>query len=69
VAVHGPTDPALSGPWPPGRAVVVRLELPCSPCYDLTDAAICPLGHHNCLRLLGPGAVVAAAEEALRAVR
>lgn len=69
VAVHGPTDPALSGPWPPGRAVVVRLELPCSPCYDLTDAAVCPLGHHNCLRLLGPGAVVAAAEEALRAVR
>lgn len=62
VAVHGPTDPALSGPWPPGRGVVVRLDLPCSPCYDLTDAAVCPLGHHNCLRLLGPQAVVAAAE-------
>lgn len=68
VAVHGPTDPTLSGPWPPGRGMVVRLELPCSPCYDLTDAASCPLGHHNCLRLLGPEAVVAAAE-ALRVAR
>ena len=68
VALHGPTDPALSGPWPPGRGVVVRLDLPCSPCYDLTDVAICPLGHHNCLRLLGPEAVVAAAE-ALRVLR
>ncbi len=62
VAVHGPTDPVLSGPWPPGRGVVVRLDLPCSPCYDLTDAAVCPLSHHNCLRRLGPEAVVAAAE-------
>lgn len=68
VALHGPTDPALSGPWPPSRGVVLRLDLPCSPCYDLTDAAICPLGHHNCLRRLGPEAVVAAGE-ALRVVR
>jgi len=68
VALHGPTDPALSGPWPPGRGVVVRLDIPCSPCYDLTDAAVCPLGHHNCLRRLGPDAVVAAAE-ALRVGR
>jgi ADP-heptose:LPS heptosyltransferase len=36
-------------------------DVPCKYCYK----SICPLGHHNCLRLVPPEAVVAAALELL----
>lgn len=47
VVLHGPMDPRLS------RAehehlVEMRLDLPCSPCGQ----PICPLEHHDCMRLL-----------------
>lgn len=31
IAIFGPTDPAISGPSG-GKSVIVRLDLPCSPC-------------------------------------
>ena len=61
VGIYGPSDPGLSGPFE-GKAEVVRLDLPCSPCYDATRPAICPLDHHRCMKEL-PVAVVAAAAE------
>jgi heptosyltransferase-1 len=54
-AVFGPTNPKRTGPYSP-VAKVIRLELPCSPCY----AQRCPLKHHNCMRQLEAEQVVRA---------
>lgn len=57
VGIYGPSDPALSGPFE-GDFEVIRLDLPCSPCYDATSPAICPLVHHRCMRDLSPDQVI-----------
>jgi heptosyltransferase-2 len=40
VALFGPTDPHVTGPWGKGH-IVVKKEVPCSPCYQ----RICPKDH------------------------
>lgn len=55
VALVGPTDPRL-GRSAPSRCVELRRELPCSPC----NATECPLGHHDCMRMIS-------VEDAIRA--
>jgi lipopolysaccharide heptosyltransferase II len=45
-------------PWRVAGAVLSH-DVPCKPCYK----SVCPLGHHDCLRLVPPGAAVAAALE------
>ena len=47
IVLHGSMDPRLSRSEEP-RLVELRLDLPCSPCGRRT----CPLGHHDCMRLL-----------------
>jgi heptosyltransferase-2 len=47
VALIGPTDPRL-GRSDPARCVEIRRDLACSPC----GRTECPLGHHDCLRLV-----------------
>ncbi|MFM8734566.1 MAG: glycosyltransferase family 9 protein [Pirellulales bacterium] len=47
VALIGPTDPRL-GRSDPGGCVEIRLDLACAPC----DRGECPLGHHDCMRLI-----------------
>jgi ADP-heptose:LPS heptosyltransferase len=54
--IFGPTDPAVYAPFSP-RAVVLRHELPCSPCYRASATAECRFGHVNCMRQLLPGEV------------
>jgi heptosyltransferase-2 len=52
VVLHGPMDPRLSRSdhrW----LEEMRLDLPCSPC----GRRECPLGHHDCMRLLAPAEV------------
>ena len=66
VAIHGPTDPAINGPYHAGNALVVRHTLPCSPCYRLDRPANCPLGHTLCQRLIHPDAVYEAVNTLLR---
>ncbi len=56
VTIFGPTDPAVYGPLN-SRAVILRRDLPCSPCYDARATAECPLGHLNCMRQLLPNEV------------
>ena len=60
VAIHGPTDPQLTGPIPGARAHVLRTAIPCSPCYNLRVPADCPLGHTLCMHLLPAEQVVTA---------
>jgi heptosyltransferase-1 len=55
VAVYGPTNPVRTGPY--GRLdSVVRLDLPCSPCYSRKCS------HQSCLQWLGIEAVMQLAQ-------
>ncbi|MBI3970962.1 MAG: lipopolysaccharide heptosyltransferase II [Chloroflexi bacterium] len=57
VAIHGPTDPRIDGPYNLSKATVVRHHLACSPCYRLDAVADCPLGHTLCQWLNTPDTV------------
>ncbi len=53
VTLFGPTDPVVYAPFSP-KSVVLRRDLPCSPCYDASATAECRFGHVNCMRELLP---------------
>jgi lipopolysaccharide heptosyltransferase II len=67
VALHGPTDPAISGPTAPD-ALVLRLPLWCSPCYDASATAECRFGNPVCMKGLSADLVFAAVLRQLRGV-
>ena len=60
VVIMGPTDPRWTAAHLE-RTIVLRRELPCSPCHLKT----CP-SDHRCMREISPEAVVAAAQKLLR---
>ena len=64
IALHGPTDPAISGPTTPD-AIVLRLGLWCSPCYDASATAECRFGNPVCMKDLTPNMVYAVARRRL----
>jgi heptosyltransferase-2 len=67
VTIFGPTVPAFGfGPLAPHSIAVGHDSLPCRPCHP-HGPAVCPLGHHRCMRDLGDTAVLARALEALAA--
>lgn len=57
VVLYALTNPQHT-PWAV-RARVLNHDVPCRNCYK----SVCPMLHHNCLRLVPPGAVAAAARE------
>jgi lipopolysaccharide heptosyltransferase I len=62
VSIFGPTDPLWVGPY--GRPdAVVRVDLPCSPCY-LRQLRSCPHGH-ACMSQVSGDVVIARAESIL----
>ncbi len=64
IAIHGPTDPGLSGPV--GKeATVLRLGIWCSPCYDASYWAECRFFNPVCMTGIMPGEVLVAARERL----
>jgi lipopolysaccharide heptosyltransferase II len=64
LAVYGPTDPYVYGPYRPRAPTTIhRADLPCSPCYTLAGPAECPLADPICMRLVSVEAMV---ESALR---
>lgn len=66
IALHGPTDPEISGPTAPD-ALILRHSLWCSPCYDASATAECRFGNPVCMKDLAPNAVFAAARKRLGA--
>lgn len=60
VALVGPTDPLL-GHSDPDRCLELRKQVVCAPCRR----PVCPLGHHDCMRLLTVEEVGKAAIEVL----
>src|SRR5205823_5632021 len=68
VGVFCATTPALGyGPWGP-RAAVVEADLACRPCAR-HGGRRCPRGTEDCMRLVAPATVLAAARAALGVVR
>ncbi len=66
VGIFGPTDPTNTGPLATS-AVVVRMGLACSPCYDLRTPADCKLPDKSiaCMWRITPDTVLEAVKEAL----
>jgi heptosyltransferase-2 len=63
VAVFGPTLPEFGfGPIKAGDVALGIAGLDCRPC-SRHGPLRCPLGHHRCMRDLGPEVVAAATEE------
>lgn len=60
VDLYALTNPQHT-PWGVRNAVLFE-DVPCRFCYK----SVCPMGHHNCLNLVAPEAVAAAAEQLLR---
>ena len=65
IALHGPTDPAISGPTAPD-AIVLHHSLWCAPCYDASATAECRFNNPVCMKLIAPSVVLAAALRQLR---
>ena len=66
VSVFGPTDPLWIGPYRRPQSVV-RVELPCSPCY-FRKLSRCPYDH-RCMTQVTPETVIDRMEQVLAAER
>ena len=56
IAIFGPTDPARTRPYS-SKAVVIRKELPCSPCYGIKNIGgriKCKFDRRKCLEEIKP---------------
>lgn len=65
IAIHGPTDPALSGPVSP-TATIVRSDIWCSPCYNTKGPADCRFYTTQCMKNVTPAQVLSTVREKLR---
>jgi heptosyltransferase II len=64
IGLYGATSPLFAPPLSPD-AVILREDLPCSPC----GKRVCPLGHHRCMNDLAPARVLAALRPLLASAR
>lgn len=65
IAIHGPTDPAHSGPVSP-KATILKSDIWCSPCYNAKDTADCPFYTTQCMKNILPTRVFEVARQKLQ---
>lgn len=65
IAIHGPTDPAMTGPVSP-TATILRSAIWCSPCYNARGTADCRFSTTQCMKNILPAQVFAVAREKLQ---
>ncbi|GHO95527.1 ADP-heptose--LPS heptosyltransferase [Reticulibacter mediterranei] len=65
IAIHGPTDPALSGPVSP-KATILRSDIWCSPCYNAKGPADCRFFTTQCMKDITPDRVFSVVQEKLQ---
>jgi len=65
IAIHGPTDPAHSGPVSPS-ATILKSDIWCRPCYNAKDTADCRFYTTQCMKNITPAQVLRVVEEKLR---
>lgn len=65
IAIHGPTDPAHSGPVSPS-ATILRSGIWCSPCYTVKAPADCRFYTTQCMKNITPARVFEVVEAKLR---
>lgn len=65
IAIHGPTDPALSGPVSP-KATILRSDIWCSPCYNAKGPADCRFFTTQCMKNITPNQVFSVIHEKLQ---
>jgi len=61
VAVFGPTRHKETSQWKNRSSNIVRHEIECAPCMKRE----CPLGHHDCMKLIGAEEVITAVKNLL----
>ncbi|GAC1393954.1 MAG: lipopolysaccharide heptosyltransferase II [Ktedonobacteraceae bacterium] len=66
IAIHGPTDPALSGPVSPS-ATILRSDIWCSPCYNAKGPADCRFHTTQCMKNITPTQVYKVVHEKITA--
>ena len=59
VSIFGPTKDNETSQWMNVKSTIVKKTLSCQPCMKRT----CPLGHHNCMRLIQPDEVLNAVNQ------
>ena len=65
IAIHGPTDPALSGPVST-HATVLRSDIWCSPCYKTKGPADCRFYTTQCMKDITPNRVFTVVRDMLQ---
>jgi len=65
IAIHGPTNPAHSGPLSP-KATVLRSDIWCSPCYAAKSPADCRFFTTQCMKNIVPEQVITVIHEKLQ---
>ncbi len=65
IAIHGPTDPALSGPVSPS-ATILRSDIWCSPCYNAKGPADCRFHTTQCMKNISPAQVYEVIHEKMK---
>jgi heptosyltransferase-2 len=62
VAIFGPTKYTETNQWMNDKGVIVTKDLECAPCMK----RVCPLGHHECMKLIKAEDVLEKIEEIIK---
>jgi heptosyltransferase-2 len=58
VSIFGPTNDIETSQWTNEKNIIVKKNLKCQPCMK----RVCPLKHHQCMKLIDSGEVLGAAK-------